>query len=56
MFFHFFFSLCLRNSGRNLSVRVAAFGINFERWFMLHGKEVVLMTSVGLNSKWLPFL
>ena len=47
IFFNFLFS---RSRGLSLSVRVAAFGINFERWFMLPKKDPSSFNERGCSN------
>ena len=45
--FRFFFSFSSRNNGLSLSVRLAAFGINFDRWFILPIKDPSCFSDLG---------
>ena len=50
MFFFFFFSFSSRSNGLSLSVRLAAFGIHFERWLILPRKDLSCFSERGCSN------
>ena len=50
IFFNFFFSFSSRNNSRSLLVRVAAFAINFERWFILPREDLSCFSDFGCSN------